>query len=319
MIKINKKIRLFLLVSILVSFTAFQGFAGIPVVTDTTVTDVSTRSFSVIWISNEPGIPDIKVFDDLGGTIETSGVEIVPHPVKNESIFIKNAAEANGVMKVEVTGLKPDTTYYFQTQTISISSSDTTYFPDVSPFPAVTTQSQTIRTRIFESDILPFSNDLIFIECYLPDSLTPADGTLLIAEVAEGAYPVSGYVGDGAPSPVALVDLNNIFSNTVYENMPLLGGESLTLTKFMGMNGIETVNYEVPVNNQLAEIKLPVEIACVGDFNNDKKKDGLDLAILSLEFGVCSINCSADFEPDNDVDEDDLTEFASRFGKMDCN
>ena len=91
------------------------GYAGIPDVSHVMVTDVTTVSFSVIWASSEASTADLEVYEDAAGTIAVSDYVITPHPVNNGDAAIQTAAEDNGVMKVMVTGLEADTTYYFQT------------------------------------------------------------------------------------------------------------------------------------------------------------------------------------------------------------
>ncbi len=83
----------------------------------------------------------------------------------------------------------------------------------------------------------------------------------------------------------------------------------------MGIQGIESKEYMVPVNDQLAQIKSPDPALFYGDFDTDSDVDGNDLITFISEFNICTLNCMADFEPDSDVDADDLAQFAAAFGK----
>ena len=231
------------------------GYTETPEVSHMMVTDVTTRSFSVIWASSEPSIPGVEVYEDEAGTLPLPGLVITPHPVESGDIFIKAAAEDNGVMKVRVTGLASNTTYYFRTWTTAKSTSETTYYPETSPFLPVTTEALTVRTYSSGGSVLPFSNDIIIQECYLADEVTPADGTLLVATVAGANYPLTAFVGDGIEAPYALIDLNNVFSLELYENLNLRGEENLTLLNFRGMAGYSIVTHEVPADNSLSELK----------------------------------------------------------------
>ncbi|BBO84831.1 hypothetical protein DSCO28_53970 [Desulfosarcina ovata subsp. sediminis] len=242
---------------LVIALSPGKGIAGIPEVNHVMVTDVTTVSFSVIWASSEAATADIEVFEDANGTTLLSGAVVVSHPVNDadKADAIKAAAEESGVMKVMVTGLQPDTTYYFQTITTSKSTADVTSEPAAAPLTSVTTETSTVRTYEDGTDILPFSNDVIVEDCYLEDGTTPADGSLLIATVAGGQYPITAFIGDGVDSPYALIDLNNMFSRESSENLDLEQGENLTLVNFGGLNGNSVVSHRVPSDLGLAEIK----------------------------------------------------------------
>jgi hypothetical protein len=263
----------------LVTFFSSLVRAGEPEVSDVLVTDVSTHSFSVIWKASEASVPGLQVYADEQGLVPVADVALALQPVTSGDETIQEQAEDNGVMKVTATALVPGMVYYFQTFTTSKkSSSETVYFPADPPFLPVTTEMRVTRTEISEDIVLPFTNDLIRFDCFLPEGTLPATGTLLVAEVAGGSYPVSGFVGDGVPLPYAYVDLNNLFDSLSNESMSLKGGEQLTLTQFMGIDGMETVVYSVPENLQLTELKEPsVSFTCNWDFDYDGDVDGGDL------------------------------------------
>jgi hypothetical protein len=234
------------------------GNADVPVVSHLMVTDVTTVSFSVIWASSEASTADIEVYEDADGTIAVADAIITPHPVNDpiNASSIVEAAENSGVMKVMVTGLQADTTYFFKTITTSISTDDITEEPAASPFSAVTTELATVRTYLDGTDVLPFSNDVIIEPCYLEDGTTPADGSLLIATVAGGHHPITAFVGDGVDSPYALIDLNNMFSRETFENIDLTQGINLTLLNFRGVLGNSIVTHHTPPDHSLSEIKV---------------------------------------------------------------
>lgn len=316
----NKKSKKFVLVFgkiITGIFLAADAMAGIPVVNDIIVSDVTTRSFCVIWNASEASMPDLKIFSDPEGLFPVTGITITPQPVKNGSLFIQTQAENNGVMKVKVKELTPDTVYYYQIVTTSKASSDITVTPPAGALPSVVTQSLTVRT-VTGSDEVPFSNDLITMDCFFPDGATPAEGTLLVGQIAGSDYPVSGFVGDGIQAPEAYVDLNNIFSSITRRNMQVFGGESLTLTQYLGIQGLKSVVHRLPDNSQMSQFKFPEQASCYGDFDTDSDVDGDDLFVFISEFNVCTSNCAADHEPDSDVDSHDLVQFAAQFGKNVC-
>ena len=232
-------------------------YAGAPEVSHVMVTDVTTTSFSVIWAANEASTANLEVYEDEFGTELAADLLITPHPIESGDDTIKTAAEDNGVMKVRATGLAPDTTYYFMTITTSKSTEETTDYPDAAPFISVTTESETVRTYESGGDVLPFSNDLIIEPCYLDDGTTYAEGTLLLATVAGGSYPITAFVGDGVDSPYAIIDLNNVFCRDTDKNLDLSQGPNLTLLNFRGMAGNSIVTHVVPLDELLSEVKPP--------------------------------------------------------------
>jgi hypothetical protein len=288
------------------------------------VTDVTPFSFSVIWSSNEPATASLNIFSDEDGTTPAMGISLEPHPTASGDMTIKTKAEDNGVMKVKVTGLKPDTTYYFQTITTSKAApSEISFSPQSAPMLSATTEVQVIRTSLPGPDKMIFMNDLIVLNCFLPDGATPAEGTLLVAVTDESNHPISGFVGDGVPPPQAYVDLNNMFSSRTYQTLPLYGGESLTLTQFMGIHGIESRNYIVPTNHQLARMKPPLIVdLCYGDFKPDGDVDGEDLNTFMEDFVDINCDtgesCQSDFNSDGKVDGADLELFLAHFARTDC-
>jgi hypothetical protein len=231
--------------------------AGLPEVSQVMVTDVTPVSFSVVWASSEPSTSTLKIFEDEAGTTVLDNVNLESQPTRNGSAIIAQGAEDNGVIKIRISGLSPGTAYYYQTVTISKSGGEITTYPDSPPMPSVTTESGYSRTMEVEGSEIPFTNDLVVFDCYHQDGTTPADGTLLVVEVDGGHYPLSGFVGDGVPSPQATIDLNNLFGEQSRKNSVLGGGEQLTLTRFMGIHGTESVVLFVPQNEHLGEMRYP--------------------------------------------------------------
>ena len=123
------------------------------------VTDVTPRSFSVIWSSSEASTPDLEVYDDPDGFVPTLNAVIMPQPVESGSGTIAASAEDNGVMKVRVTGLDASSIYYFQTITTSKSTSDVTYDPEAAPMLSVATEIRVIRTEMDGEDEIPFTSN----------------------------------------------------------------------------------------------------------------------------------------------------------------
>jgi len=249
------KPRVVLLVLFIAIFLPVEAYAGVPEVSHVMVTDVTTRSFSVIWASSEASTADLEVFEDSDGTVSVTTAVITPHPVESGNATIATLAEDKGVMKARVTALSANTTYYFRTITTSKATADETYYPVSTPLMSVTTESLTVRTYTSGTDILPFSNDVIIEPCYLDDGTTPAEGTLLLATLEGGNHPLTAFVGDGVLAPDALIDLNNAFGRSNHENHDCSQGDSLTLVNFRGTEGYSIVTHKVPQDLSLCEVK----------------------------------------------------------------
>lgn len=290
-----------------------MALAVAPVVSDITVSDVTPVSFSVVWNSDIAGTSDLNVFTDSAGTTAVTGATIESQPVINGDAGIAAAAENIGVMKVRVTGLTANTTYYFQTQTTEKGGSDVTLFPTTTPLPEVTTAGDVTRAQIQDSVEVPFTNDLIIFD-------GDVAGALLAADVAGSDYPVSGFVGDGVAATQAYVDLNNVFNFGM--TLPLTGGEYVELTKFKGIQGIESSDHWLPENTQMANMLVALDAPpCPADIAPPiRVVDVADMIAFLIDFGRnnCSGDCPGDFDQDGDVDGSDHFVLTMEYGRMDC-
>jgi hypothetical protein len=129
-------------------------------------------------------------------------------------------------MKVRVSGLAVNTTYQFQTVTTSKADGLALVTPAYSELLSVVTESATTAV----------TNDLIKQSIY-DETGSAADGTLLVASVEGGTYPITAWVGEDLASPWARVDLNQIYSASTHENLQLQGDEELTLWSYGGLLG----------------------------------------------------------------------------------
>jgi hypothetical protein len=290
-----------------------MALAVAPVVSDVTVSDVTPVSFSVIWKSDIASTSDLNVFTDSAGTTPVAGATIESQPVENGDAGIAAAAEDIGVMKVRVSGLTANTTYYFQTKTTEKGGFDETHFPTAAPLPEVTTAAEVVRSHMVDGAEVPFSNDLILFDCDVA-------GALLVADVAGSDYPVSGFAGDGVAGSLAYVDLNNVFS--FGSTLPLNGGEYVELTKFKGIQGIESSDHWLPENSQMAQMVDPLDAPpCEADIAPPMGVvDVADLIAFLADFGRnnCSGDCAGDFDGDGDVDGFDSWVLVEDYGRTNC-
>jgi hypothetical protein len=189
------------------------------------VTDVTPAQFCAVWATTDPAVGNVYVYQDAAGEIPENSA-IVTFDSKNHP-----PAEDLGVMKVKVMGLKPDTEYFFQTETV-LKSDNSVYLSSIE---MVKTE---ISSRIVENDVLAFQVSV--------DGGKPALGMLVIAIVEGVSFPVSGWVADGMPEQWGAVDANNYYDVNTHVNLDLQGGEIMDLMLFGGSMGSVAAQVIVP-------------------------------------------------------------------------
>lgn len=279
--------------------------AGIPSVSEIRVADVTTRSFSVIWLTSEPSTASLQVYDAPDCTLLTENISVVGGTNDN-----------TGVIKVTVTGLTPSTTYCFQTETTSKSTSDVTVLP-VAP-QLITTESQVIRTYLQGASLFPFGNDLIYHPVYSYNQL-PGSGNILMAYVDGGSYPLSAWVGDGMSVPDALIDFNNLYNVSLRESMNLLGDERVKLVEIRGTNGCTLEKWrKVPQDADLITVQSPGACFDPADLNCDNTVNILDVlrdvgGYNTASGGIC-FNSDLDMNGNGSVNILDILYVVGKYG-----
>jgi len=291
---------------------------GVPEVSDVMVTDITTRSFSVIWNSSEPSTAILDVFDGPDCLTPTTVAVIIPHPIHSGDDTIRISAENNGVMKVQITGLEPVTEYCFQTITTSISTSEDIVSP-ITPI-KITTETQITTTYFVDPNILPFTNDIIYFPIHAPDQTTPIDGGILVVDVIGlSSSPVTGFVGDGIESPYTLLDLKNLFARVDLENINLVGNERIKLLEYRGIEGCTLERYrKVPLDMELSEVKEPGFCFDPADLDCNDTINILDILRdiggFDTETGDFCFNSDLDLDGNEMVNILDILNVVGKFG-----
>jgi hypothetical protein len=196
------------------------------------VTDVTPVQFAVVWGTSEPATGSVNLFADADGTV----------PVTDAVVHFESSAhppaEDIGVMKVRVNNLKPNTQYYFQISATSKSNGIVLTYPDGAPFLDVKTEQGSVIVR----------NDVLAQQVSIGDGKS-TQGTLVIAEIDQASYPVTGWAGDGVPDGWVAIDTNNFYDKNAHVNLELLGGEPITLTYFGGSLGSVVTQDTVPAES----------------------------------------------------------------------
>ena len=280
--------------------------AGVPVITEVNITDITPVSFSAVWLVNESSNSTLEVFDYPGCTNPASGITVN---------VISNAT--TGISKATVTGLTASTAYCYQiSATSQITPPDSAVYP-INPA-VVNTEAEVSRAYSSGGSLLPFANDIILYPSYQPDLVTPAGGALLVLSVPGGSSPVSAFIGDGIASPLSLADMNNLFAAD-HRTLNLSGGEVLTIREIRGNLGGTLYHYRfVPQDNNLAEVKAPA--ACFfADNDCSKRVDIFDAQRCFNQFGkqagAWEYNDDLDVEDNNRIDIFDCQRIFNRFGQ----
>lgn len=275
--------------------------AAVPIVSEIRVADVTTRSFSVIWITSEPSTATLQVYYAPDCNASVNGIDVFSEGNDN-----------TGVIKSTVTGLAPATTYCFQAVTTSKGTNDVAIAPTVPQ--SVTTETQTTRAYLQNTSILPFGNDLIYHPVYGYDQKLDT-GSILMVSIDGASYPVSTWshyqtLGD-VTVPGAIADLNNIFDVNTKENINLKGNERMTFREVRGTKGCtlerwRKVPSEVPHDMESVEVKIPDSCFNSADINCD---DIVELGDINLDInGYGTYNGHECFNPDLDQDGDGFVE-----------
>lgn len=248
--------RLIVFVFLFCFFSTGQVFAAAPVVNNITVTDVTPGGFSVLWNSDQAAFSFIRVYNDANGNSEAGGkISISANPLKKDSSFIRSASEQAGIMQVRVNGLTPSTSYYFQTLTLSAATGEMTLWPETTPLSEVTTMAQVDRSMEENSSDVLFSNDLVLFVMPNQDGSDMEAGTIVAVEVPGCAYPVSGVAGDSIDSPFVIIDATNFYDNVNFRSLVLQGEEQITVTRFYGMHGFDTVTGHLMPSSGYARLR----------------------------------------------------------------
>lgn len=288
-------------------------------VQDVTITDVTTRAFSVVWVSDESvDSATVRVFNDPDGLNEitsTLSVTLV-------STAFPPALE-QGVVKVDVTGLSDNATIYVQTETSGLSG--LFLFPESTPLLEVHTAVEAINANDLKH---PITNDLIKHEMVAPDGQTPAEGGLLIVKLPSiSPYPLTAFVGKDFASPASAVDLNNLFDAGSGKSADLAANTVIEITEFRGLSTCTLDNHKllrfrrVPVHEETPKI-TEVESPAACFFADTVCDDVIDIVdvqrVLNLfneALGSCVFNSDLDVVNDGVIDILDVQSVLNRFGQ----
>jgi hypothetical protein len=195
--------------------------AGMPVISNQRVTDVSTRSFSVILSVSEPSTTILSLFA-ADCTTPATGFT---------STLQQNAT--SGTMRITVSALAVATGYCYQ---LALTSSSTSEVTTTATAP-VATMSAIVRTAPKGLNIVPVGNDIVKVPAvFLPPGAT-RDTIISTVELLDGsaASPLSRQLSNTLSADY--FNLNNLYSSTTGATFVVNGVKRVKISELHGSSG----------------------------------------------------------------------------------
>jgi len=313
------------LVAILWTGTAL----AVPETVSVKVTDVSTSSFSIIWMTNVAAEPSVEIYRD-GQMIDriTDELSIVSMPDTPDNVA--EAARNKGIMKVRVSGLSPDSHYFARTVT---RDPNDPFNPGYSPLQEIyTAKAVQPYKQADDGTLAGIANDLITMNIYTPPNDTSlGTGDLLVLELPTiTTYPLTAFVGTEAISSEGIIDLNNLFGPDM-TTLQTQGKEKALITVYRGdtliteqRQSLATLTHyrKLPDSSNLLQAQEPVK-GFFADINLDGKVDDADFQEFRKQYR--SEPDDSIYNPDynffpidvlHKIGAQDFAAFAKEYGKI---
>ena len=183
--------------------------------------DVAPRAFSLIYQGAPQDEVTLRLFADVQGQEAVTSAHVTREYTLSGNSALTQIMKDLGVVRLRISSLQPDTTYFYQLEITSAGTQSSVFIPASTPLPSVRTTA----------GIDAVNNPTVGVQVALAD-LQSAAGTLVVMKVAGSDSFVSHIVGDAYPQDLAVTNLNNLLSPSG-QNMQLAGGESI-LTNVRG-------------------------------------------------------------------------------------
>lgn len=316
-----RRMRVDLVLAIIVTlFFAMAGrAAAVPETTGVRITDVTTSSFSVVWMTDMPTDPSVEVYADSSMSVRlTDKLAIAAMPAGSSEVA--QAAKGKGIMKVRVSGLSAATRYYAKTVTRDPMNPSSAGY---SPLYEVVTASKVVPYRAMGTELQELSNDLSAFSVYVRPSgagSKPGIGDIIIFDIEGSPYPLSVFAGDWISAPEGILDLNNLFdANGV--SLEIAGGERIVITVYRGIALSALTHYrKSPLKSAMVNVANPLR-GFFADINLDGRVDNGDFAEFRKHYRTIKddafYNPDYDFveDPEGKVDARDFSRFSREYGR----
>ena len=295
---------------------------AVPDTVSARVTDVTTTSLSMVWMTDVPAEPALEIYADAGMAAPVSeGIVVTSMPDATPATLA--AARSNGIMKVRVTGLAGGTPYFVRSVTRDPANPASVGY---SALQEVTTATE-VRPYATAQDgsMNGFSNDLSTMKVYIRPSdqnALPGLGNLLILETSASAYPLSAFIGNGVTAPEGVIDLNNLFgSNRISQ---VVNGGEISQLRFYRGGALSTLLHfrRIASNSGVGTSMEPVK-GYFADLNLDGKVDDADFESFRNQYRTAPDDpaYNPDYKfvqtPSGKVDAQDFTRFSREYGRAD--
>lgn len=291
-------IKLSVLSLLLVLVFSRTATAGVPVVSQMEVTDVTPASFAVTWVTSEPATCAVSVF----ASDCTTPITGLPMTAEGN--------DTTGVMRVTVSGLVADASYCYQTSTTSKSLSDVTVSPAQ---PATVVMAKMVlRTMATGTVLVPFGNDLLRV----PTVSGAPDGVLGVLYVTGGKGPVSLLLTSDVNKHY--FNMNNLFDAATGMSINLVGGEKVRIVERHGISGCSIDRFRaVPADFETTQTRDFVASPKPQDIDFNGTVNILDVLRVAGGMGTVGgdpcFNSELDVTSHNRVDQNDLNSVIGGF------
>lgn len=306
---------------VLLVVLAWTGSAfAVPETVSVRVTDVTTSSFAVVWMTDVAATPALEVYSD-SAMVNRLSDNVTLTAMPDAPPDVAEAARGKWIMKVRVAGLVPNTSYY--ARTVTADPADPTSIAYSGLQEVITAAAVIPYRQAADGTLQGAANDLASFKVYVrpQDLAAPRQGDLILLETPGARNPVSAFVGVGGAAPEGVLDLNNLFGADM-TSLALQGGEKTILSVYRGGALSTLLHYRtLPANSNLVSVGEPVK-GFFADVNLDGKIDDEDFQAFRKQFrtaaGDAAFNPDFDFieGPSGIVDAQDFARFAREYGSV---
>jgi len=233
--------------------------AAAPLPRDVQVADVTANSFSVVWSLDQASVGTVTVYEDVLGLVPASAAIVEASYVASGDGLIAGAAEDIGVLRVRVSGLNPQTPYFFQTSTSPKAGGAAMLLPASGALYSTVTA---IGAKVESANSL--ASEILDV-----DASSALPGALLLVELPGAISPLSAIAGDGFVGSTGSVHLGNAFAGANGETLPTLGGEMVTLRAIAGTVGRGELATALDTNSGLAALQVATSMTLVAPIDTD--------------------------------------------------
>ncbi|MEM9080429.1 MAG: hypothetical protein AAGC74_07060 [Verrucomicrobiota bacterium] len=220
-----------------------------PTISNILITDISPKSFRVVWDSSLNSVPDLEVFLNASATVPAIAT-LQPFAYFGGETLASNEASAEGLQSILVSGLSPNTTYYFRVRSSNVAGDQT----NTSSLLSVQTSNTAALSQAIASNQTPFANPLLAFDLLSEDGSETSPAAIYLADVPGSRSPIA--VSNSLASR-GFFDLNHFVSASNGLPLPVTQGTPLQIIIRSGNNRTKILSFFTPENQSLAKTQSP--------------------------------------------------------------